>query len=111
MKNHNSNKTITGKTTSRRIRWDRVVLLLAVFCLAMSWAINAFADSNGEYSEEYSYVSVIVHSGDTMWDLLQEANPEYKGDMNEAVYNTCKLNSMDSAALYAGQTVLIPKLP
>lgn len=92
---------------NRRVRWNRVLFLPAIFCLIMSCAINAFADS----AEEYNCLTVVVHSGDTMWDLLQEYNPEYNGDMNEAIYKTCKLNDMDSAVVRVGQSILIPRLP
>lgn len=101
MKNH------TNKNRKRRIRWSRVFVLLAVFVLMMSWAINAFADSD----EAYDCAYIVIHSGDNMWDLIQEVNPDYHGDMNAAIYETCKLNDMDSAALRAGQSILIPRLP
>lgn len=92
----------------KHIRWNRVALLLLVFLFIMSFTVSALANSIDDKTENCSIVT--VGSGDTLWDLIKENNPDYRGNMNEAVYETCKLNNMTTAMLQTGQTVLIPHL-
>lgn len=99
----NNRKTNNHK---KHIRWGRVGILIGAFILMMSWAITAFADSY----DDYDCTHVVIHSGDTLWNLIQEVNPDYSGNMNEAIYQTCKLNNMSSSALRTGNTILIPHL-
>lgn len=92
----------------RRVRWNRVGLLLLVFAFLMSFAVSALADSTGEAAPDCTIVTVSY--GDTMWGLIKDINPDYSGNMNKAVYATCQLNDMSAAKLYAGQKLLIPNL-
>ncbi len=93
---------------NRRVRWDRVGLLLLVFIFIMSFAVSALADSTA--AEGMDCTVVTVSAGDTMWELIHEANPDYCGNMSAAVYATCQLNDMYGAKIYAGQKLLIPNL-
>lgn len=93
------------KQVKRRIRWDRVALLLLIVVFCMSFAVNALADST-----VIDCQSVTVGAGDTIWALIREVNPEYTGNMEKAVYQTCRLNGMDSAKICVGQSILIPNL-
>lgn len=90
------------KATKRKVRWDRVMLLAIFLMCCLSMTMNAFADT------EPVYVPVIVSQGDTMWDLIKEHNPNYSGNMNEAVYNTKLLNNTDQGGILAGTEILIP---
>lgn len=89
----------------RRVRWDRVGLLLLVILICMSFAVNALADSS-----IVSCDSVTVCASDTLWGLIKEVNPDYTGNMEKAVYRTCRLNNMSSSKICVGQTILIPNL-
>ncbi len=100
-------KTKTNKLR-RRVRWNRVCLLLLIFAFMMSFAVSALADSTADAAPDCTIVT--VGSGDTMWGLIKEVNPDFTGNMNEAVYATCQLNDMRAVKLYAGQKLLIPNL-
>lgn len=88
-----------------RVRWDRVGLLLLVLMLCMSFGVNALADSAHLDCE-----SIVVGSGDTLWGLIREVNPDFNGNMNDAIYKTCQLNDMKSSKICVGQNLLIPNL-
>ena len=81
----------------RKLRWDRVMILVVLVMTCLSFALNAFADTQDD-----SYIPVVVGAGDTMWDLIREHNPEFNGNMNEAVYETKKLNDTKQAVVYLG---------
>lgn len=95
-------KTAKRKVTKRKVRWNRVMLLAIFLMCCLSMTMNAFADT------EPVYVPVIVSQGDTMWDLIKEHNPNYNGNMSEAVYETKLLNNTKDSGLYTGNQVLIP---
>ena len=88
----------------RKIRWNRVVMLLVVLVFCFSFAVNAFGDVN----QENEYIDVTVTAGDSLWNLIREYNPDYDGDMNQAIYRVQCINSLDSACLYSGQVIQIP---
>ncbi len=98
----NTNTMVVKRKTKRKLRWDRVMILAIFLMCCLSLTMNAFADS------EPVYVPVTVSQGDTMWDLIREHNPNYTGNMNEAVYETKLLNNTDQGGLYAGDEILIP---
>lgn len=93
------------KQTKRRVRWSRVGLLILIFVICMSFAVSAMAESSA-----LNCTSVTVGNGDTLWSLIKENNPGYCGNMNEAIYKTCRLNDMATSTIYTGQDLLIPKL-
>lgn len=93
------------KTIKRRVRWNRVALLMLIVLLCMSFAMNALADST-----VFDCESVTVCCGDTIWSLIKDVNPGYSGNMEQAVYKTCQLNKISSAKICVGQNLLIPIL-
>jgi hypothetical protein len=90
----------------RRIRWSRVAMMMIILIICMSFAVNALADTG----EQLNYTMVTVGTGDSLWGLIKEYNPDYSGNMNEAIYSTCRLNDMPTAMLSVGQTIRIPNL-
>lgn len=88
-----------------RIRWDRVGLLFLILLICMSFGVNALADS-----AQLDCESITVGSGDTLWKLIKEVNPDFDGNMNDAIYKTCRLNDMNSSKICIGQNLLIPNL-
>lgn len=88
----------------RRLRWNRVLLLLSVLILCLSFAVNTFGDVNSEVS----CVEVTVDEGDSLWSLIHEYNPEFRGNMNRAIYDVKNLNGLDSSGLKAGQIIRMP---
>lgn len=56
--------------------------------------------------DNIQYIKVSVESGDTLWSLVREANPEYKGDIRNLVYVASKHNH--GAELMANSVVEIP---
>lgn len=93
------------KKAKRRVRWNRVLLLVITFILCMSFAVNVLADSSS-----LNYTIVKVGSGDTLWSLIKENNPGYCGNMNEAIYKTYAINNMNTSKITIGQNLLIPEL-
>lgn len=88
----------------RKVRWNRVLLLLAVLIFCLSFAVNAF----GEVEAEALYVDVTVGAGDSLWSLIHEYNPDFQGNMNQAVYRVKNLNKLDSSGLITGQIIRMP---
>lgn len=92
----------------RKLRWNRVLMLIVVLVFCFSFAVNAFGDVPQNPSETEKYIDVTVADGDSLWSLIKEYNPEYSGNMNKAIYKVCNLNELENACLYSGQIILIP---
>lgn len=56
--------------------------------------------------DNINYIQVSVESGDTLWDLIKESNPEYRGDIRELVY--IAKNKNGTVELMAGDVIAIP---
>ena len=53
------------------------------------------------------YISVHVYTGDTLWDIASQNNPENR-DLRKLVYEIKKINKLDSYTIHAGDTLLVP---
>ena len=51
---------------------------------------------------------VVVSRGDNLWNLVQEYNPEYKGDIREAIDQVQKINGIQGANIQPGDVLMIP---
>jgi uncharacterized membrane protein YvbJ len=56
----------------RRIRWSRVAMMMIILIICMSFAVNALADTG----EQLNYTMVTVGTGDSLWGLIKEYNPD-----------------------------------
>ncbi|MDI9482361.1 MAG: LysM peptidoglycan-binding domain-containing protein [Bacillota bacterium] len=77
-----------------------------LFCTAlMLLYVGSVSLSNaGNIMTEYR--SVTVNHGDTLWEIAGK----YRGgtEIREYIYKIKKMNNLDSALIYAGQTLNLP---
>ena len=59
-------------------------------------------------SEAIPMARVVVSRGDNLWNLVQEYNPEYKGDIREAIDQVQKINGIQGANIQPGDVLMIP---
>ena len=90
---------------SRKLRWNRVVLLFVFLLLCMSLAVNALGSNN---MEPRPMAEVSVQQGDSLWNLVKEYNPDYQGDVGKAVYEVTQINDLPNACLNIGDNISIP---
>lgn len=96
------------RSTVRLTRRGRLALfglaLLAV--LALGLVVAGQSGASGEKGAAVPTRSVVVGSGDTLWDLAREtADDESVRSMQDRIM---ELNGLDSPMLYAGQTLRVP---
>ncbi|MGI5824006.1 MAG: cell division suppressor protein YneA [Bacillota bacterium] len=87
-----------------KVRWNRVLILIITLVFCMSFGVNAFGETQGAEK----YIDVKVQTGDSIWQLVQEYNPEYTGNMSKAVYEVKEINNLQSSCLLKGQVLRIP---
>lgn len=96
----------------RRHRHLRVLPCLAlVLCLILlGMGINFLISTNAaaSNSEAIPMARVVVSRGDNLWNLVQEYNPEYKGDIREAIDQVQKINGIQGANIQPGDVLMIP---
>ncbi|MGM9551953.1 MAG: LysM peptidoglycan-binding domain-containing protein [Clostridia bacterium] len=49
-----------------------------------------------------------VDTGDTLWKIAEEHNPDYTGDIREITYQIKKANGMKDSVVYVGQVLEVP---
>ena len=85
-----------------------------ISCLTLMLVIGIFTISSifGAYNasglENRRYVTIMVTSGDTLWDLAGQYGPKDQ-DVRKTIYDICKLNDISAADIYAGQYITIPQ--
>ena len=94
-------------SNKKKTRFSSVIILIITLIFCMSFGVNAFGDT-GSQNQTVALISVTVQNGDSLWNLIQEYNPQYNGDMNEAIYFVKKINNLDTSGLYGGQILQIP---
>jgi nucleoid-associated protein YgaU len=76
------------------------ILFLVVLCVGLFIASGAFAEAN-----QYEVMNVVVVEGDTIWGIASQYYGEVGLSVHDYIYELRKLNSLDSALIYPGQTL------
>ena len=85
-----------------------MIILFSIIFMKASLNTNAQSDT---YKPEFKYyTAIIVHSGDTLWDIASEHfSPEHYDDVNAYISEIAKLNKMDTDyTLKAEESLIIP---
>lgn len=82
-------------------RFYAILLVLAVVMFSSYLMVSANdGDSNTAYN------TICVSSGDTLWGIAKEYNPN--GDIRKLIYEIKKINNLSSSQIYAGEELKIP---
>lgn len=100
-------KSLQGK----RLRKGRCLMVLLAFFLLINFTIGnltANAD-NIKNIEAKDCKMVVVQHGDTLWDIV---NKNYPDDCNirQTIHAIKKINALESAVIYPGQSLYLPEL-
>lgn len=117
-------KTMSYQVSERRIRNNRIrrnrqlrrqliMAMITVFLIA-SFSIFLFSfKTKAQVSSEeilYKYYkSVVVNSGDTIWDYAQlYANEDFYDSYHNYINEVVSINGLDSDKIQAGQWIILP---
>jgi nucleoid-associated protein YgaU len=81
-----------------------VVVVLAILFFIASTVFASVSNA----MQEPVYETVIVKSGDTVWDIAKDCG-DNKQDVRQVIQTIYKLNGMDSPKIYPGQILRIPE--
>ena len=81
-----------------RLFWGSMILVL----------ILVISSQIGNASTEKEFITVTVHSGDTLWTLAQEYGDPSK-DVREVIDEIKDFNQLNSAEIRIGQSLQIPQ--
>jgi hypothetical protein len=86
-----------------------VICAISVAMLAASVFLFLFGDAMRRDSAmaRTDFEQIVVETGDTLW-TISEQRPVDGISLSEEVYELKKLNGLDSSAIVAGQTLLVP---
>jgi cell division protein YceG involved in septum cleavage len=112
-----SNKRISGSSRRSergvsakpsRLLTLRVFSVVFVFCLLFSGfaIVQSHANSNQPDTLAEGERTIVVSSGDTLWEIAAEVRPEGE-DLRKVVYGIKIRNELRSSSLKAGQTLII----
>lgn len=78
------------------------LIIFTGFAIVQSGASGTRAETaaNGERT-------IVVSSGDTLWDIAQSVKPE-GGDVRKTVYMIKKRNNLSGSVLQPGQSLIVP---
>ncbi|MCL2817268.1 MAG: LysM peptidoglycan-binding domain-containing protein [Clostridiales bacterium] len=104
---------IEKRAAKRRVLRVKPLLILAALAVSICFLMGAALASGTNAVKESGksdteYVEIIVKKGDTIWGLVREARPGYRGNIQKAVYEIKQINGLDSSVIYPGQILKIP---
>lgn len=110
--------------SERRIRNNRIrrrrelrrrfFTLILTLILSAGVSITFFgfrtkAQSSNEEIQYKYYKSIIIESGDTLWDLAKEyGSPEYYDSRQEYIDEVMRMNNLADEQITTGQYIIIP---
>lgn len=83
----------------------RSVICLTMLVLTIIYAGNFITGGVQASSDEVEYVTVVVHSGDTLWSI---AKNNTKGDVRDKVDEIISFNNLDSSRVELHQRIKVP---
>jgi len=83
-----------------------IIMVMTVFLISVSGYKLAFASSSNDSSNDYSYQSVVVQQGDTLWGIA--AQSDLTTDINVLVHKTMQYNDLSSTYIQPGQVIYVP---
>ncbi len=96
------------RKTSLLIRRLAIILIvMTLFLLTISSYKLALASSSySNSSTDYTYQSVVVEKGDTLWGIAAESGSH--ADINLLVHKTMQYNNLTSTYIQPGQVIYVP---
>lgn len=85
----------------------RTFIGVAALATALLLAPRAFADDSAPAAGSLGYDTYTVASGETLWQIADSLTPT-EGSIAETVQAIMELNDMNSAAIVAGEQIIIP---
>ena len=89
---------------TNRFRFTLFVVLSIIIFTCVANLLLGFGTADSSTVQDYK--TVIIGSGDTLWNIAQNYYPDQ--DTNKAVYMLCKLNDITASDLQPGMTIRIP---
>jgi hypothetical protein len=116
---HPGSGNLAGRRPPRRCRLRRGVLgistllhvslaglLIGIVASVIVWGLSEAAPP-AQSAEPEQYVVVTVKPGDTLWSIARRVS-NGKADLRVLTHRIRKLNSLDSAMLWPGQSLTVP---
>ena len=92
---------MSKRRMKRRMKRRRTVTVLILVIILITAMLNLV------WAKEKDTVSVVVKSGDTVWSIAGENNPNGK-DLRKLVHEIISENNLSDGMIYAGQELVIP---
>jgi nucleoid-associated protein YgaU len=82
----------------------RFYIFVIMVTIVISFSALAAAVNGADTGDEY--ISVIVESGDTLWDLAREYKSS--GDLRQYIREVEKINNLTDSLIYEGDILKMP---
>lgn len=94
-----------------RITAFLIILVLIIFFypgFIFTGSVDSRDQKPRQEEVQVLYYSIRVQEGDSLWRLVKEFSSQGK-DPRLMVYETLRLNELESPLLYPGQVILVPR--
>jgi len=82
----------------------RFYIFVILVTMIISYSALAAAVNGADTGDEY--ITVVVESGDTLWDLAKEYNSS--GDLRQYIREVEKINNLTDSLIYEGDILKMP---
>lgn len=98
---------------TREIRYRVSIAFVVVTMLVIAFSINLFmikskaSSENSDVKYKY-YTSVMIESGETLWDVAKDFSTEEFASLENYIKEVKSINNLKSDKIYAGQEIIVP---
>lgn len=104
-----NNRRMRNLQLQRHMRISLLTIFLVLSCSGLFFGFKSRAQSGDEPVRCKYYKSVMVHSGDTIWEYAElYADSEFYDSHQSYIHEVMNMNGLSDDRLTAGQYILIP---
>lgn len=104
-----NNRIRRRRELRRRFFTFILALILSTGISAAFFSFRTKAQNNTDEIQYKYYKSIIIETGDTLWDLAEEyGTSEYYGSHQEYINEVMRMNGLSDDRITAGQYIIIP---
>lgn len=86
----------------------RFFIFILISIMIIAFAGYSIAGARAEAAAVHTYAQVVIHEGDTLWDIVEEYNPNVHKSTRAIIREISETNDIDVNNIQPGDRIFVP---